>query len=241
MKRAFTLIELLVVISIIAILAAMLLPAISMVRDQARSMKCGNALRQWGVVLVQYTSDWPGLLPSPHATPTSPNFLGRGEALWWMMLRDNDSDFDWLAAQCAERKVARSFSPSPGFSYGMPNADTQSAGYDWNTVANGWKGTPVRRYPSASTFILVERWGVNIAGADDNWDVAAPYIATPLLGSATSTTAGTLRLSHRGRANYLFIDGHVASLGIWDMCAQANVATNRDTCRVSPNAWRGIP
>jgi prepilin-type N-terminal cleavage/methylation domain-containing protein len=54
---AFTLIELLVVISIIAILAAMLLPAISLVRDAAKTAKCMSNQRQTILALQSYASD----------------------------------------------------------------------------------------------------------------------------------------------------------------------------------------
>jgi prepilin-type N-terminal cleavage/methylation domain-containing protein len=60
---AFTLIELLVVISIIAILASMLLPAIGMVRASARQANCMSNQRQIGMALLNYTTDWDGVLP----------------------------------------------------------------------------------------------------------------------------------------------------------------------------------
>ncbi|MBN8527037.1 MAG: prepilin-type N-terminal cleavage/methylation domain-containing protein [Planctomycetes bacterium] len=62
-RQAFTLIELLVVVSIIAVLAALLLPAIGLVRETAKQIRCGSALRQVALGFQAYAADNDGLLP----------------------------------------------------------------------------------------------------------------------------------------------------------------------------------
>jgi prepilin-type N-terminal cleavage/methylation domain-containing protein/prepilin-type processing-associated H-X9-DG protein len=62
-KKGFTLIELLVVISIVALLMAMLMPALNKVKEQAQAAVCRSNLRHWGVTFKLYLADHDDKMP----------------------------------------------------------------------------------------------------------------------------------------------------------------------------------
>ncbi len=59
-KHGFTLIELLVVISIIAVLMAIMMPALGRAKKQAASVVCTTNVKQWGLVWMMYAQDYNG-------------------------------------------------------------------------------------------------------------------------------------------------------------------------------------
>ena len=73
-RHAFTLIELLVVIAIIALLMAILMPALQRVKEQAKSVVCLSNLKQIAEAVYAYAVDnrWtPGYMESPNEPPTT--------------------------------------------------------------------------------------------------------------------------------------------------------------------------
>ena len=210
-RRGFTLIELLVVIAIIALLMAILMPALQRVKEQARELTCRSNLRQYGIVQRLYLNDYEGNFPNPWFWLYSEggNFEREDppDGPLWPYIKDKDINL------CTSfLTIGKSMGREPLYSYST-NGYLGAGGWfdeDGNSDTDAVTNESEIKHP-ANVFSFSEEnlWtisGLSGSQLNDNGLYIDPPPGTRDCFATYHNAPGGDR--NKGSANLVFVDGH---------------------------------
>lgn len=185
MRLGFTLIELFIVITIVAVLATLMMPAVQMVRRAATTAVCASNVRQVGLGFVAYATDWDGQYPADSRL-SSATTAAASDA-WY------DRIPDFLGDEAAPRVMRcaghRAVATVPGFTNAAPKSFKMNDQLD--AAGRPRYLAPCRISDAAEVLLLVD--AVSGVTGMGQWSRALP--------------SGVTDARHRGRINVLACDG----------------------------------
>ena len=209
-RRGFTLIELLVVIAIIAILTAMLLPALAASKAKAKSIQCTSGLRQMGISANVYTGDNGESYPIAYFYDWS-----TGINYCWDLTTFSDNPNRVVPGLLWQGQGNVQVQQCPSFSGSANWTGNPYTGYNYNTSFIGHGQYESIELPAKTSNALHPARTVifgdgQYSGGADKF-MRAPF---PNPGDAVfdGRNSGTQGFRHRNRTNASFCDGHAESL-----------------------------
>ena len=219
-KNGFTLIELLVVIAIIALLMGILMPVLSRVREQGKTIICRSNLKQYGIGLRMYLDDNDNIFPDTNTwmSSTTSSWIREGETpdgQLWPYIKNLDCH---MCPSFAKHKIGTTWDDA-AVSYVMNSYmgyGARGKGIWSNWLGSGVTGiakeSEVYSASSVITFTEENTWtipGYSVYPFNDTHFTVGN--ATRLIDNYATFHNATGDLDHGG-TNMVFVDGHVEYL-----------------------------
>jgi prepilin-type N-terminal cleavage/methylation domain-containing protein/prepilin-type processing-associated H-X9-DG protein len=245
-RKAFTLIELLVVIAIIGILAALLLPALSLAKAHAHSTTCKSHLRQMGVALQSFANDHENKYPysvNPY-DPSLNDAIGPANTRYWWAKLLPYYPVKWtnVSYHCPGYKgaIVGEVHPAPpygSYAYNARGVSVAFKGFSYNpdfglgpgrygAIENGiYRDGPLGEVPEVRIKVPSEMLAIGesrFLNAKANGIPGGPDELK--CGLLTRMRHAFDPARHGKTYNLLFCDGHVAVMNPWLLFNPTNTA-----------------
>lgn len=225
----FTLLELLLVLGILAILASILAPVFTRVREARLMAVCQNNLRQIGQATRLYSLDNDGFFPSSGSEADGGDLTGNLGAY----VRRMSAPEIWVCPIHSGRPSESGYTSSYGYNCQYllaPGSDyphTGYTGFDSAGVSQSFLAHP------SNTVLFLDH--TQPQGNEELWSYVARPGERPILDGF-----GRPDFRHNGKANALFCDGHVRSVGPeFAQNAEPTYWDPRETNRAETNERNG--